>query len=134
MSGELPGPGRSSSHHDDAVGRGRFRPQPSPQLLAGWSGHACSEVGRAAEDQIGDLLGGAGLHPLAHVLVGLGGDQDAGVTQPFPQAVFTLIRQFAETLAVFAYTSDHLEYIESLIGNADRKQIQRAIVDRLQVE
>lgn len=83
MSGELPGPGRSSSHHDDAVGRGRFRPQPWPQLLAGWSGHACSEVGRAAEDQIGDLLGGAGLHPLAHVLVALGGDQDAGVTQPF---------------------------------------------------
>ena len=26
-----------------------------------------------------------------------------------PQAVFTLIRQFAGTLAVFAYTSDHLD-------------------------
>lgn len=41
-----------------------------------------------------------------------------------PQAVFTLIRQFAETLAVYAYTSDHLDYIDSLIGNADRKPIR----------
>ena len=40
-------------------------------------------VGLGPEDQIGHLLRGAGLHSFDHVLVGVRGDEDVRVAEPF---------------------------------------------------